>query len=53
MRPLREVTTPPFGAALVDDKPDFVRVSAFLPGGGFRLTRPTKDSNINKLCSSL
>ncbi|MCS6037749.1 fumarate hydratase C-terminal domain-containing protein [Klebsiella pneumoniae subsp. pneumoniae] len=30
-----------------------VRVSAFLPGGGFRLTRPTKNSNINKLCSSL
>jgi hypothetical protein len=30
-----------------------VIVLAFLPGGGFRLTLPTKYSNIKKLCSYL
>jgi hypothetical protein len=53
VRPLREVTQPPFGAALADDKPVFVIVIAFLPGGGFRLTRPTKNSNIKQLGNSL
>ncbi|HDS9452756.1 TPA: hypothetical protein QH822_002744 [Klebsiella quasipneumoniae subsp. similipneumoniae] len=38
---------------MADDKPVFVIVIAFLPGGGFRLTRPTKNSNIKQLGNSL
>ena len=41
--------SPLFRGLAGDDKSVFVIVLTCLPGGGFRLTRPTKHRNINQL----